>query len=88
MASGVELRGAMMHSVHSIEDAPPPEARMSTDCHFGGSPCCALGQCLLGIVVAGEASFPAQPRLRPSPQPASVLSGSLVDAPFRPPAVA
>jgi hypothetical protein len=88
MAGGMGPHADAPHMVHSMDHGAPHDACNGSSCELDSAPCCVMGQCLLGIFVAGDASFFGQPRLRPRPQPVPVLIGSLVDVAFRPPAVA
>ena len=53
----------------------------------GGSPCCVMGQCMLGIPCTADFAFPARTADIPAPSSAMIAARLIQSLPFRPPAV-
>lgn len=88
MAHDMEPHSAAMHAMHSMAHGDSTESCVAPSCQAGSTPCCVMGQCLLGVFVAAELSFASGAMPRPVPQPIPLLTGSFGDKPFRPPAAA
>jgi hypothetical protein len=95
------LTGAGVHDLAMAQEAMPgaaatvqmhqPVAHLTCTGHHcgdtGGSPCCVMGQCMLGVACAAEFAFPPRTADIPVPSAAMITAWLLQALPFRPPAV-
>jgi hypothetical protein len=88
LGAGIEMKSgsAFTHGVNAADDPSHGHSYGCSACVDQNSPCCMLGHCLVGLPALVEALV-ADSTGHPTSQPVEVLIQSLVDVPFRPPAV-
>lgn len=88
MAGGMNLHRPVIDTAHVMHHETAADTCAQGACDADLSPCCIMGQCLVGIVTPGAPALGLQVRLDFCPRPVPILMGSPVDVPFRPPVAA
>lgn len=86
MAGEMNVVASVSGNAQAVHVDATEHACVAASCDLETTPCCVMGMCLVGIVVAAQVPFEHCRSTLPTPESVAVLASSVTDDHFRPPA--